>query len=103
MTRRTKRFELVALAYNKRGKLLAVGHNSYVKTHPLQAKYGRLSGKPKAIYLHAELHALIKAKEQVHKLVILRYNKNGLPATAKPCAGCQLAIKDYGVKNVEHT
>ena len=99
----SRRYEIKALAYDKRGKLLSVGLNSYTKTHPLQALLGRKAGKPNAIYLHAELAALLKSKEQVHKLVVLRYDKDGKPAMAKPCPACQLAITHYGVKHVEHT
>lgn len=99
----SKRYDITALAYDKRGKLLAVGRNSYVKTHPLQAKYGAKVGKPKAIYLHAEMDALIKAKGKAHKLVVLRYDNQGKPANAKPCAICQTAIRDFKIKRVEHT
>lgn len=99
----SKKHEITALAYDKRGKLLAVGRNSYVKTHPLQASYGRRTGRPNAVYLHAELAALVKAGAAVHKLVVLRYHKNGTPALAKPCPACELAIHEFGVKIVEHT
>lgn len=99
----SKRHEITALAYNKRGKLLAIGRNSYTRTHPLQGHYGKKSGKPNAVYLHAELHALLKAREPVYKLIVLRYNKDGSPALAKPCPACQLAIKDFSVKVVVHT
>lgn len=99
----SKKHKITALAYDKRGRLLSVGTNSYIRTHPLQAKYGMKAGKPAAVYLHAELHALLKAREQVHKLVIVRFHKNGQPALAKPCPACQLAIKDFKVKVVEHT
>jgi deoxycytidylate deaminase len=99
----SKKHEITALAYDKRGKLLAVGRNSYVRTHPLQAKYGRRTGRPNAVYLHAELAALVKARAVVHKLVILRYHKDGRPALAKPCPACELAIKEFGVKFVEYT
>ena len=98
-----RKYEITALAYDKRGKLLSVGRNSYTKTHPLQAQLGRRAGKPNAIYLHAELAALLKAREQVRKLVVLRYDKEGKPVLAKPCPACQLAIKQFGVKHVEHT
>lgn len=98
-----RKYEITALAYNKRGKLLAVGKNSYTKTHPLQAKFGKESGKPNAIYIHAELAALLKATEPVYRLVVLRYDKKGKPAMAKPCPACQVAIRHFGVKHVEHT
>jgi hypothetical protein len=99
----TKKYDHTALAYNKRGKLIAVAKNSYVKTHPLQAKFGKESGKPNAIYLHAELAVLIKAREPVHRLVVLRFDSKGTPANSAPCASCQLAIKHYGVRHVEHS
>lgn len=99
----SRRYDITALAYDKRGKLLAVGKNSYTRTHPLQAKFGKQSGRPNAIYLHAELAALLKAREQVYRLVVLRYDKEGHPANAKPCPACQLAIKAFGVKRVEHS
>lgn len=99
----SKRHQITALAYDKKGKLLSVGRNSYVRTHPLQAHYGKRSGRPAAIYLHAELAALIKARGQVHRLVIMRYHNNGAPALAKPCPACQMAINDFNVKIVEHT
>lgn len=104
MARRTKRYEITALAYDKRGRLLSVGHNSYTRTHRLQAHYTNLSGgHPSAIYLHAELCALIKARKRVHKLVVLRFNKDGSPALAKPCPACQLAIRHFNVKHVEYS
>lgn len=99
----TKKYSITALAYNKRGKLIAVGKNSYVRTHPLQAKLAAKMGKPAAIYLHAEIAALIKAREPVHKLVIFRYHNNGTPANSKPCSICRAAIKMFNVKEVEHT
>lgn len=94
---------LTAMAYSKRGKLLSIGHNSYVKTHPLQAQLGAKTGKPNAIYLHAEVAALLKAKEPVHKLVITRFGKDGRPLLAKPCPACREAIKLFNVKVVQHT
>lgn len=98
-----KRFAITALAYNKAGRLIATGKNSYTKTHPLQAKLAARVGKPDAIYLHAEMAALVKAREPVHRLVVLRYDSRGKPKNAAPCAVCQEAFKFFGVKHVEHT
>lgn len=98
-----KKQELTALAYDKRGRLLSVGRNSYVRTHPMQAKYSKRVGRPDAIYIHAELDALLKARGPVHKLVVMRFNSQGRPVCAKPCAACQLAIHDWGVKIVRHS
>lgn len=101
---RTKQ-SVTALAYDKRGRLLAVGHNSYKKTHPLQKKYAAFSKKPGRIYLHAELACLLKASKRgrVHKLVIERTSKAGSPMFSAPCEGCRIAISDFNVKEVVHT
>lgn len=98
-----KHYDITALAYDKRGKLLSVGKNSYIKTHTLQAEYAKRVGRDQAIFLHAEIHALVKAREAVHKLVVLRHDSKGHPANATPCSICQLAIREFGVKEVVHT
>lgn len=102
--RTRRRPQIVALAYDKRGRLLSVGKNSYTRTHPVQAKYARMAGKPAAIFLHAEIAALLRARtEVVYKLVIKRFDSKVNPVLAAPCPICQLAIRDWGVKIVEHT
>ena len=98
-----KQHTVVAKAYSKTGKLLAVARNSYTKTHVLQAEYAKKVGKDSAIYLHAEIAALLKAREPVYKMEILRLHADGKPAIAKPCAACALAMKDFGVKEIVHT
>lgn len=95
---------LVAHAYNKRGRLIARATNSYSQTHPIQAKYARLAGKPLNIYLHAEIACLLRTgTEKVNRLTVERYNKKGEPMLAKPCPICSLAIKDWGVQVIEYT
>ncbi len=102
-THNSKKYAITALAYNAAGRLIAVGKNSYTKTHPLQAKLAKLAGNPEAIYLHAEIAALVKAREPVARLVVLRYDRRGNPACAKPCKICMRAIKLFNIKHVEHT
>lgn len=96
---------ITALVYDKRGKLLSVGRNSYVKTHPLQAKAAAAVGQPTRIYLHAEIAALVKLKDwsKAHRMVVTRYNKGGEPCLAKPCLTCQHVINQTGILHVEHT
>ncbi len=95
--------KITALAYDKRGRLLSVGHNSYTKTHTLQAQLAFKSGEPSKIYLHAELDALLKARHPVHTLKIFRLNAKGEYVNAAPCPICQLAIAQFKVKKVIHT
>jgi len=100
-----KRFELTAIIYDKRGKVLSIGKNSYCKTHPLQKFHAEEAGLPDKIYLHAEVHAIVKCKnlDKAHKIVIMRYDTDGTPKPAKPCPVCVSAIRAAGIKEVMHT
>ncbi len=99
--------DVVATVYDKRGKVLACCHNSYTKTHPIQAHYAKMAGGRfvEKIYLHAEIAAIIKAKGEgdAYKIKIERYSKDGSPRNAKPCPVCELAIKEAGISFVEYT
>jgi len=105
VSRKRNRPTIKATAYDKRGRILAIGFNSYTKTHPLQKSYCFRAGMgTKRPFLHAELVALLKAgPDRVHTLQVERYRQDGTPALARPCAGCALAIKEFGVKHVIHT
>lgn len=99
-----KRPSLTAIIYDRKGNILSIGKNSYVKTHPLQAAYARKVGCPDRIYLHAEIAALIRARSnKPYRIVVFRYGAGGEPRNARPCVICQRAIKDFGIKVVEYT
>lgn len=100
----SKRQAVTAVAYDKSGRVISIGRNSYINTHPLQAKYAKKSGNPDAIYIHAELDAIIRARGRpIHRLFVSRYSNDGSFAMAKPCKACQLAIADNNIKHVEWT
>lgn len=95
---------ITAIAYDKHGNVLSIGKNSYVKTHTIQGKYAKKVGRPSAVYLHAEIDALIRARRKhVYRMFVSRVGRNGAYALAKPCPICQAALDDYGVKIVEYT
>lgn len=96
---------ITALIYDRKGRLLAVGKNSYVKTHPLQAKFANQVGLEHKQFLHAEIAALVRLKDwsKAHRIVVTRYDKQGEPVLAKPCPVCQRAINQAGIQHIEHT
>lgn len=95
---------ITAIAYDAKNKIISIGQNSYVKTHPLQASIAASVGQPKKIYLHAELDAIIKAKGiPIHTLKIFRIGKSGQYLNAAPCVICRSAIKQFGITHVIHT
>jgi len=101
----TTRQALTAVIYDKRGKVISVGQNSYVKTHPLQALHAVKAGMPDKQFLHAEIHAIVKCKDlsRAHRIFVSRWDKKGKPALAKPCPVCMSAIESAGIEIVEHT
>lgn len=101
----SKKFALTAIIYDKKGKVLSIGQNSYIKTHPLQAKHAKKMGEPMKVYPHAEINAIIRCKDisKAHKIVVTRFHSNGKPANAKPCKICMSAIAKTNIKYVEHS
>lgn len=97
--------QLTAVIYDRKGRVLSVGQNSYIKTHPLQAKYADKVGLPEKQFLHAEIHAIVRCKDlsKAYKIFISRWSKNGEPLLAKPCPVCQSAIEAAGIEIVEYT
>jgi len=80
-----------------------VQQNLESKSHPLQASFAIRAGFPEKIYLHAEIAALIKCKEDVDTIVVARVNNQGKLRMAKPCPICTLALKEAGITNVHYT
>lgn len=97
-----QKFYVAAATLDKRGKVIAIGFNSPVKTHPLMKRYCLLHNKYK-IFLHAEISALVRSQREVDSLVVVRVNKHKQIALAKPCPICQAAIRDANVKMVYYT
>jgi deoxycytidylate deaminase len=82
-------------------RLVSVGFNSYVRTHPVQSAFaGRTS---KRNYLHAEIDALLRSKGLATTLTVVRINKRGQLVPSRPCSICQAAINSYGIKEVIHS
>ena len=94
---------IVATMYNAKGHIIASARNSYTKTHPKQAKFAKLANNPEAIFLHAEIAALVKCRKKPHRISVVRYMKDGTTGNAEPCGICKLAIKEAGIKFVEYS
>lgn len=98
------KYDLTATVYDIKGRVLAVGKNSYQKTHPYQAMMAQKVGLDEKIYLHAEIAALVKVRNvKPHKIKVERYDRHGNEMNATPCPICMMAIKEAGIKVIEHT
>lgn len=93
-------YYLICATLDKRGNIISIGTNSYIKTHSLQAKYAKKLNFRHKIFLHAEISALVKARSQVHSVMVLRVTKAGKIGNAEPCPICRMALKEAGVINM---
>ena len=94
---------MAAILVTRSGKAYT-GLNSR-KSHPLAKRFGR---NEKSICLHAEMDAIrlaCAAGDDLRgsSLWVARVFKNGQRALAKPCEGCQRAIIQFGIEEVEWT
>lgn len=96
---------LTAIIYDRKGRVLSVGKNNYLKTHPLQAKHANRVGEEHKIFLHAEIDAIAKCRnlDRAYKIFVMRVNSQGRYMLAAPCKICQDAIAATPIKIVEHT
>ncbi len=96
-------FFLIAATLDKKNHIIDIGENNKYKTHPRMFYYSNRIN-PKKIFLHAEISALIRSPyKQAHTLVVIRVNRAGELAMARPCPVCQLAILDSGIKEVYYS
>lgn len=86
-----------------RNRIVMTATNLEDKSHPLQARFAERVGLNEKIYLHAEIAALIKCKEECDTIVVARVNPQGKLRMAKPCPICSLALKEAGIFKVYYT
>ncbi|OQB10755.1 MAG: Cytidine and deoxycytidylate deaminase zinc-binding region [Parcubacteria group bacterium ADurb.Bin216] len=100
-----KKFGITAIIYDKRGNILSIGKNSYVKTHPLQAMFAKKVDEEHKSFLHAEVDAIIKLRKikGAKRISVFRFMEDGTPAMAHPCKICMQAIKYANIEIIEHT
>lgn len=96
---------MTAVIYDKRGRVLSIGKNSYTKTHPYMAELALRHNEPDKVFLHAEVDAIIRCRDisSAHRIFVTRVNKNGQYALARPCMICMTAINSTPITKVEHT
>ena len=99
------KYSITAIIYDKNGKVLSIGKNNYLKTHPLMLKHGLKVGRQQKLNLHAEVDAIIKCKKihKAYRIVIFRYGKQGQPLPANPCPVCLSVIALTPIQIIEHT
>ena len=93
-----------AVLLNK-NRVVVTATNLETKSHPMQAKFAERVGLREKIFLHAEIAALVKCREECDTIVVARlggHNHDEL-RMAKPCPVCALALKEAGIDKVHYT
>lgn len=122
ITKRTARFIGQALAESARStyervrigavivnKNYEVSKGANLSTsHPLQYRYNQSTGrKAPAHNLHAEMHALVKAKDyeslEECEIFVARYDRKGRMAMCRPCVACRRALVEKGITRITYT
>ena len=98
------RYQITAILFDKKGRPLSIGKNSYTKTHPIMARESAKHGEPYKVFLHAEIDAIVRCRdmEKAHRIVVMRFDANGLPVNSKPCPICMGLLSTYNLR-IEHT
>jgi len=104
MSRKQKQL-ITAVIYDKKGKVLSIGQNSYVKTHPIQFHHAKKVNLTEKMFLHAEIAAIVRCKDikSAHRMFVSRWYKDGTEANAKPCPVCMSAIRSTNIRIIDHT
>ncbi len=98
----TSRRKVGAVLMNK-NKVITTATNIETKSHPIQAYFAERVGLGEKIYLHAEIAALVKCKQEADTIIVARVNSQGKLRMAKPCPICELALKEAGISNIFYT
>ena len=102
----SRKYDITAIIKDKHGHIISRANNSYIKTHPLQAKLAKHVGSPKKLYLHAEVLAILRAGDKIEKaysIEIFRFDKEGKSKLAKPCPICMELISTTPIKRIFYT
>ena len=102
--KQSSKYLIIACTYDKRGSIIEIRYNNYKKTHPIQSYFAKKVGRPEAIYLHAEIYAILASKtKDIYGIAVARIDRNGNCVLAKPCTICQEVIKAYGIQEIMYT
>lgn len=86
-----------------KNRVVATATNLDKKTHPLQARLAERVGVHQKIYLHSEIAALVKCRQECDTIIVARVNSQNKLRNSKPCPICSTALKEAGVSKVYYS
>lgn len=105
MAREKYKHVLTAVIYDRKGRVLSIGQNSYLKTHPKQKELSIKAGYPQKEFIHAETAAILKVKDlsKAYRIRVTRIGRSGELLLAAPCPICLSYILASGIRVIEHS
>jgi len=91
-----------AVLLNK-NKVVVSATNLETKSHPIQARFAERVGLHQKIYLHAEISALVKCREECDTIIVARVNPQEKLRNSRPCPICELALKEAGITKIHYS
>lgn len=89
----------------EKNKIISIGRNNYLKTHPKAYKYMKKEVVNESDYLpsiHSELSAVLKLGEEDcsdYSFINVRVDNNDRLNNSRPCSGCIELLKQVGFNN----
>lgn len=102
---REQKFELTSFIKDKKGNILSIGKNNYIKTHPKMIKIANSIGQynSKKEFIHSEIDAIIKCKnlEKAYRIEVFRLDRRKERyLCSMPCIICATGISETPIKEV---
>jgi deoxycytidylate deaminase len=101
-----KNYKLTAIIRDKRGLILSIGTNSYIKTHTAMYRLEKELGvsNPKKNFLHAEIDAIVRCRhlDKAYYIEIYRVGKSGKYLCSKPCKICMSGISKTPIRIIKY-
>lgn len=83
------RFRIGGIAFDKKGEILGIAHNSFHKNN--------LTGDRKGTGDHCEARLIRRYKDNIKTIVIMRIGNAGDVLPIDPCPACQALCEKYGI------
>lgn len=87
----------------KRNKIIAIGQNSYSKSHPLSNKFNHLNN-----CRHSEVSAIVNFPYSIgdinrFDIYNVRVNKKGELRLSRPCGNCQSLLNHFNIREIYYS
>lgn len=101
------KFEITAIIKDRKGRVLSIGKNSYIKTHPMMIKLANKIGEfnSKRPFIHAEIDAINKCRklDKAHSIEVYRYSETlQRYVSSKPCEICHSGLTKTPIKYMSY-